>query len=330
MLVTQTPVLQRFWYPVMPLAHLHAGPQAFQLLTHPLVLWLDADGQPAVAQDRCCHRSARLSRGQVIDGSIRCPYHGWTFNSTGQCVQVPQLSCAEIPRTYQVQAYACAERYGYIWVCLHPDPLVDIPVIAEAEDPDFRMFHQFYEPWACAGLRVMENSFDNAHFSIVHTGTFGDQSDPRPATFELIEHPYGFQVNTTYAVRNPPEQQKNLGIVEEMTVRMNQNIWFMPFTRKLHITYPNGLQHIIITSATPIDNGTSQLVQFCLRNDSEADAPAADVTAFDRAVTLEDKDVLETTDYDVPLDISAEQHMASDKPGILMRHQLAALIRAHP
>jgi hypothetical protein len=51
------------------------------------------------------------------------------------------------------------------------------------------------------------------------------------------------------------------------------------------------------------------------------------VVAFDRAVTLEDCIVLEGTDYDVPLSLSAEQHMATDKPGIVMRWKLAALVK---
>jgi hypothetical protein len=70
-------------------------------------------------------------------------------------------------------------------------------------------------------------------------------------------------------------------------------------------------------------------VQFCLRNDTEADTPRQDVIAFDRAVTLEDKRILESTDYDVPLGLSQEQHMFTDKPGIVMRKKLATLLKAH-
>lgn len=103
----------------------------------------------------------------------------------------------------------------------------------------------------------------------------------------------------------------------------------MPFSRKLKITYPNGLVHIIFTGAAPIDDQTSQVVQFCLRNDSEAEVSAESIIAFDRQVTLEDQWVLESTDYDVPLDIKAEHHMFTDKPGIVMRRKLAALLKAH-
>ncbi|WP_263975626.1 Rieske 2Fe-2S domain-containing protein [Leptolyngbya sp. 7M] len=61
----------------MPLTHLADGtPQSFELLGQRIVLWLDTNGNPAAVADRCCHRSARLSLGQVVNGCIRCPYHG--------------------------------------------------------------------------------------------------------------------------------------------------------------------------------------------------------------------------------------------------------------
>ncbi|XPM55263.2 MAG: hypothetical protein EDM05_047335 [Leptolyngbya sp. IPPAS B-1204] len=112
-------------------------------------------------------------------------------------------------------------------------------------------------------------------------------------------------------------------------MRQIESTWYMPFARTLKITYPNGLVHLIFTAATPVSDSVSQVVQFCVRNDTEADAKAADIIAFDRQVTLEDKLVLESTDYDTPLDLNAEQHMASDQPGIVMRHKLATLLKQH-
>lgn len=329
MLATKQPVLKRFWYPVMPIQHLAAAARGFELLGQKIVLWLDGDGNPAAAEDRCCHRTAQLSEGTVLDGQICCPYHGWTFNSEGVCVCVPQLPAdAPIPRTYKIQSYRCQARYGYAWVCL-TEPLTDIPEIPAASDPRFRQIDEFYERWHCSGLRMMENSFDNAHFSFVHAKTFGDRYEPLPASVDISELDTGICVKTVVPVVNPPLQQKNLRLDRATTIRTNLMTWYMPFCRTLQITYPNNLIHLIFTAATPIDDSTSQIVQFCLRNDTEAEAKASDIVAFDRAVTLEDKAVLEATDYDAPLDLSKEQHMASDKPGILMRHKLAALLKAH-
>ncbi len=330
MLVTKQPVLKRFWYPIVPLSHLVSGqPQSFQLLGEQIVLWLDEDDKPAAIADQCCHRSAQLSRGVVINGCVRCPYHGWSYNAEGTCVDVPQLDRGMIPKTYRVQSYQCTERYGYIWVCLG-EPLQPIPDIPEATNPDFRMIHEFYETWKVGGLRVIENSFDSAHGHFVHASSWGDQSNPVPPPIdEIVENDTGFVMKHWVEVLNPDLQKKNLGIETEKTIRTNERTWFMPFARTLKIHYPNGLIHLIFTAYTPIDDQTSQLVQFCLRNDTEAEAKAADIIAFDRQVTQEDRDVLETTDYDAPLSLAEEQHMASDKPGIIMRHRLAALLKQH-
>jgi phenylpropionate dioxygenase-like ring-hydroxylating dioxygenase large terminal subunit len=175
----------------------------------------------------------------------------------------------------------------------------------------------------------MENSFDNAHFSIVHADSFGVTEQPKPAKSEIVPLELGLKVYATVPVVNPPAQQQILNIPDSLTVREVESTWYVPFSRTLKITYPNGLMHLIFTAATPVSDRTSQIVQFCLRNDCEADASAASIIAFDRQVVNEDKLVLESTDYDTPVDVAAEQHMPSDQPGIIMRRQLAALIKAH-
>jgi len=53
MLVTKQPILRRFWYPVIPKQNLADGPKSFELLDHPLVLWLDQCAKPAATEDRC-------------------------------------------------------------------------------------------------------------------------------------------------------------------------------------------------------------------------------------------------------------------------------------
>lgn len=213
MLVTQHPVFRRFWYPVMPLSLLEQGsPQPFELLGERIVLWLDKAGQPQAAADRCCHRSAQLSKGIVCDDHIRCPYHGWEFDGTGACVKVPQLpDQARIPESYRIPAYLCQARYGYAWVCLHPQPLRGIPVIPEAEDPSYRLIHEFYERWECASLRICENEFDAAHISFVHQNTFGSMEDLVPSHFEVEELDYGIRTRTVLGVANPELQQKKPG-----------------------------------------------------------------------------------------------------------------------
>ena len=112
MLVTQQKVLRRFWYALMPMAHLDDGPKPFRLLGTDLVLWKQADGSPVALADRCCHRTAKLSRGFVENGHIVCGYHGWTYDCSGACVRIPQQPDLQIPAGARVPSYRAQEKYG--------------------------------------------------------------------------------------------------------------------------------------------------------------------------------------------------------------------------
>ncbi len=333
MLVTKHPVLRRFWYALAPISRLETGPWGTTLLGTPLVLWLTPEGKPAALIDRCCHRTAKLSIGWVDKeaGGIACGYHGWTFDASGKCIRIPQWKDQSREIGFGVEAFLCEERYGYVWVCLDREPIAPIPDIPEASDPSFRQIHEFHEVWNAPGLRIMENSFDTAHFSYVHRESFGIIEEPEiPAqSLEPMEH--GFFLRTLVPVKNPEQQRKNLGMAEERTTRDLQNYFWMPFSRRMRLDYPNGVTHTIVTCTAPVDDRSSIVCQFAFRNDTEAEAPAAGVIAFDRQVTNEDRVVLEACEYDVPLDIASgrEFHMSADRPGIEMRRMLKALFAAH-
>ena len=78
MLTTKQKVLRRFWYATEKLEALKDGPKPFKLLGENIVLFLDDKGEPAALQDRCCHRTSKLSKGWSDQGNIVCGYHGWT------------------------------------------------------------------------------------------------------------------------------------------------------------------------------------------------------------------------------------------------------------
>jgi phenylpropionate dioxygenase-like ring-hydroxylating dioxygenase large terminal subunit len=328
-LVTRQPVLRRFWYPAMPEAMLAGGPRPFRMFGRDLVLWRTAGGRFAAMADRCCHRTARLSRGWIDGETLVCGYHGWTYDCAGKCVRIPQAEAAP-PAGARVETFRCEARYGYAWVCLG-EPLAPIPELPEDGQPGYRRIHEFYETWRCAGLRIMENGFDNAHFAFVHKTSFGRRDDPTVDAGTITPTDYGFVYESVMPVVNPDIQRKNLGMASRDTKRIMRKHWYLPFARKLELGYPNGLVHAIVGVATPIDDSTVQWCQWCYRNDTEADAPAAGVIAFDRQVTDEDRAILEATDWDVPLEVytGEERSMPSDRPGIEMRKRLAALLAAH-
>src|SRR4030088_2688384 len=103
----------------------------------------------------------------------------------------------------------------------------------------------------------------------------------------------------------------------------------MPSRRKRRVPYPNGLMHIIMTLTAPIDDRRSQVIQFLLRSDSEADAPAENLIKFDRQVTHEDMSILAVCDDDVAVSMNGQLHRPSDRPGLEMRRMLAKLLAEH-
>lgn len=330
MLTTRQKVLRRFWYATERLENLKDGPKPFTLLGEKLVLFVDGSGEPAALMDRCCHRTARLSKGWCENGLIRCGYHGWSYDRSGALIEIPQFSPEQVVPRLAVKSYRCKARYGYAWVCLE-EPLADIPDVPEDGDPRFRRIMQFHDEWRTSPFRLMENSFDNAHFAFVHKSTFGQIDQPIPEKYEIRETDYGFEAETIVTIANPPMAHRISGTDAATTRRRMRNKWFMPFCRRLDIEYPSGLRHIIINSATPIDDGRIKLAQILYRNDTEENCSTEELIAWDRVIVEEDRDILESTDPDATMDMSrkVESHMPSDRPGMLMRKRILKLLRDH-
>jgi phenylpropionate dioxygenase-like ring-hydroxylating dioxygenase large terminal subunit len=331
MIVTKQPVLRKFWLPVVPVSHLKEAPLPFTLLGEKIVLWKTADGSIACLQDRCCHRTAKLSLGYLEDDNVVCGYHGWTFAPNGKCIRIPQQPDQPVPQKALVPAYRAVEKYNYVWVALD-EPLTDIPDLPEASQPGFRQVHQFYETWDIGALRLMENSFDSAHVAFVHRATFGDVQRPQIGAREMIQKPFGFVSNySTPVVVRGDLAHKAVHTEGGETVRHTNSEWFMPFVRRTSIRYPSGLIHVLVTCATPMTDDKSMILQWVYRNDTEAEVSTQDVIAFDRAVTFEDKLILESCEPDVPLSSvdGEEMHMLSDRPGLIMRRMLSQLLREH-
>jgi phenylpropionate dioxygenase-like ring-hydroxylating dioxygenase large terminal subunit len=332
MLTTKQAIFRRYWHAVMPLSMLADGPKPFTLLGEAIVLFLDADGAPAALRDRCCHRTAKLSKGWCEGGRIVCGYHGWNYDGTGRVVKIPQYAPDRpIPDDYRTTAYHCTAKHGYAWVALE-DPIAPIFEVPEFEAPGWRTIFQFYERWETSPLRALENSFDNAHFSIVHRATFGVAAQPAPSRYELIDRADGFYAETVIDAANPPAFRRISGVEDAVTTRHMRNAYYLPFSRRLDIEYPSGIRHVIINCFTPIDDGSLMLAQWLFRNDTEDDCPAQLLIDFDHVITREDKEILESTDPDALVDTrrrGVEYSMDSDRPGMMIRKKLMELLAAH-
>ena len=115
-------------------AKLEDGPKPFRILGQDIVIFLDEAGEPAALEDRCCHRTAKLSKGWIKDGHIVCGYHGWEYDRTGKLVNVPQFPFEQPVPEAKAKNFHAKARYGYVWVCLG-EPIADIPDLAYEDRP---------------------------------------------------------------------------------------------------------------------------------------------------------------------------------------------------
>lgn len=178
------------WYPVCFYRDLgNAQPYRFSLYDEPFVVF-EHQGKLICLQDRCPHRAAKLSNGQVVDGKIECLYHGWQFNGEGQCVHIPQLAEDEnIPAEAKVDSYKVVERQGMIWIWLGAAELADeqaIPTIPKLDEPGFFHTDKLTE-LPCDISYVIEHMLDPAHIHITHEGNQGNRDKAQPLEMEIIE-----------------------------------------------------------------------------------------------------------------------------------------------
>jgi phenylpropionate dioxygenase-like ring-hydroxylating dioxygenase large terminal subunit len=240
--------MRRFWQPVLPAAELADGElKSVELLAEQILL-IRLNGQLVAMQDLCRHFQARLSTGEIrqIEGHgqcISCHYHGWAYDTSGRCVEIPQLTEGrEIPQNARVPTYLVQEKYDLIWVCLEPAPMYDLPEFPELEDPAFRAGPlRTYEPWEAAAPRVLMGTLDDTHFPWVHEGILGDRAHTSPPDHTV------WREGRTMRVEFTTSQPQN-AIVEEEGETAEQT-FVQDVDYSYHVGIPNVLR--LITNHHP-------------------------------------------------------------------------------
>ena len=181
------------------------GPPPFKLLGQEIVLFLDKDGKPAALEDRCCHRTAKLSKGWINGGNIVCGYHGWEYDRDGKLVNIPQFP---FEQASPQRAGEVVSRQGALRLCLGvPGRTARRHSRAGLRGrPAFRRIHQFDDRWNTSALRLMENSFDNAHFAFVQrtrseTSTSRSRRNTRSSRPTMVSSP---RQSSRCETRRPP------------------------------------------------------------------------------------------------------------------------------
>jgi 5,5'-dehydrodivanillate O-demethylase len=191
-------LMRMYWQPVAATAELAQYPvKPVKLLGESLVLFRDAQGRLGLIEDRCAHRLVDLRFGYPVDEGLRCPYHGWTYDTCGQCVAQPAESpTSTFKDKIKLQAYPVQELAGLIFAYLGPEPAPLLPGWEPLVREDL-VREIYFSEIPCNWMQCMENSPDLTHVEWLH-GEFarwalaqrGARSDgtPRSGAIALRHH----------------------------------------------------------------------------------------------------------------------------------------------
>src|SRR5487761_615134 len=166
-------LLRRYWQVVGVSAQLMDNPvQKIRILGEDLVLYRDRSGTLGLIADKCAHRRMGLEWGIPEDEGLRCPYHGWRYSGTGQCLETPlEPKDSTFKDRVQITAYPVQELGGLIWAYLGPEPA---PLVTHWDllvmENGFRQIGSAVLP--CNWLQDIENGADPMHNEYLHGNFF--------------------------------------------------------------------------------------------------------------------------------------------------------------
>jgi 5,5'-dehydrodivanillate O-demethylase oxygenase subunit len=167
-------LLRRYWHPVAAVGELTEEKpiKAVKILGEELVVYRDKQARHGLVGEHCPHRLASLAYGRVDHEGIRCPYHGWKFDSSGKCLEQPAEPASSTfkDRIKQV-AYPLEMLGGLIFAYLGPKPKPLLPrwdVLVWENGKRWIVKDSIID---CNWLQPMENSVDPAHLFWLHGNT---------------------------------------------------------------------------------------------------------------------------------------------------------------
>jgi phenylpropionate dioxygenase-like ring-hydroxylating dioxygenase large terminal subunit len=246
-------VMRRYWMPALLSSELpqpDSDPVRVRLLGEDLVAFRDSNGQVGLLQNNCPHRGASLFFGRNEEAGMRCVYHGWKFDTSGQCIDMPNEPAESDFRTkVKAIAYPTIDKAGVVWAYLGPaenqPPLPDFEWMRAPEGHSW--ISKTYQETNY--LQAMEGGLDTSHSSFLHRDLDRDGlSNPRVRStaprLEVLNTDYGYMYAS---IRHLPEDKQNF-------VRVYHYV--MPFYQLRAGGAPNTLGHTDGHMWVPIDDVT--------------------------------------------------------------------------
>jgi nitrite reductase/ring-hydroxylating ferredoxin subunit len=208
-------LLRQYWTPALMPEELPAPdcpPLRVRLLGENLIAFRTTSGNVGLVQNACPHRGASLFFGRNEEEGLRCVYHGWKFDTKGNCVDMPSEPAeSNFKSKVHARAYPCVERNGIIWTYMGtretPPPLPELPPNL---DPECQVWVRLEE---CNYMQALEGDIDTVHFGFLHAGHVVPDRDLTPGSadyYALKQREARFlaednEIGATYAAVRPAE-----------------------------------------------------------------------------------------------------------------------------
>ncbi|MDU8941774.1 aromatic ring-hydroxylating dioxygenase subunit alpha [Ovoidimarina sediminis] len=203
-------MFRQYWIPALLARELpedDCPPVRVKLLGERLIAFRDSKGRYGLMDEFCAHRGVSLWFGRNEEGGLRCPYHGWKYDYTGQCIEVPSEPeesgfCEKI----KLRAYPLIKIGDVLWTHMGdkenrpPEPVWEFATVPAEQTYTSKRWQE------CNWLQAMEGGIDSSHVSFLHSGALKtdplfkgakgnqyNQQDKKPV-FEVVESDGGLHI----------------------------------------------------------------------------------------------------------------------------------------
>jgi phthalate 4,5-dioxygenase oxygenase subunit len=173
-------LFRRYWIPALhdwELPEPDCAPVRVQLLGEKLIAFRDSENRIGLIDEFCAHRGVSLWFARNEENGLRCPYHGWKYDVTGQCTDLPsEGENGPMRKRMKLKAYPCMEMGGVIWTYMGPPELQPAPPALEWAHvaPERRYISKRLQE--SNYLQALEGGIDSSHVSFLHSGQL--KTDP--------------------------------------------------------------------------------------------------------------------------------------------------------
>jgi 5,5'-dehydrodivanillate O-demethylase len=233
--------MRRFWHPVYRAEDLQCGwAKPLRIMNEEFTLYRGEDGVPRAVAFRCPHRGAQLSSGWVEGDCIRCRFHGWKFDGSGQCVEQPAEN-ESFAEKVRIRSYPTREYLSFIFVYFgegEPPPL--------PRYPDFENHELWTETYMrpCNFLNNIEN--DPVHIPFTHRESEFFLRRPREIPAVLQEETeWGLMLTTTTSTGRV--QVLHYGMPNVLLFKESDRdhiAWRVPIDDEHHASFQLDVQHV--------------------------------------------------------------------------------------